>query len=126
MLADLWETVVHVIGEGASGLFDLPRQQREQAVRIGRCFMARRHLHAVAQFRDDAQSSVAVDIPAGTIVRVEKNPTDDQPDVLVAPLDSFVIHIVPPEDRARAQATGILFSLPSLVLRDDFVARETR
>jgi len=126
MLADLWETVFHVIGEGASGLFDLPRQQREHAVKIGRCFMARRHLHALAQFRDDPRSSIAVDIPAGTVVRVERDPTDDQLEILVAPLDSFVVHIVPPDDRARAQATGILFSLPSVMLREDFVPRETR
>jgi hypothetical protein len=125
MRADVWETVFHAIGEGASELFDLPRRRREHVVATGRCFMARRHVHAVGRFRDDPESSVAVDIPAGTVVRVEKNPTDDQLDVLVAPLDSFVVHIVPAEDRARAQAIGVLFTLPSVILREAFVPRDT-
>src|SRR5262249_8521500 len=118
-LAHLGETVFHVIGEAASVLWD-SRGTAKHSVRIGRCFVARRRVHALARFRDDPRSSIAAEIQPGTVVRIEADPTHDQTDVLLAPLDSFVVHIVPAAHRTHAVATGILFSLPVDTLRDAF------
>jgi hypothetical protein len=131
MLADLGhlrEAVFNVIGEAAAALWDSPRPTPRPSITRGRCFVARRRAHAIARLRDNQRSSFVVEIQPGTVVRIEADPTDDQVDVLLAPLDSFIVHIVPAEHRARAAASGILFSLPVVMLQEAFAPdpRETR